>query len=69
MLNKEELALDENGNIPVWGRMSAGGKIYYSFNLTPEDKFIMFPQVNKNPKAPKFVLKLSNPEKFTGGEG
>ena len=53
---KEEL-FDENGSIAVWGKVSASGKPFYTFNLTDEDKYIMFPMVSNNPKAPKFVLK------------
>ena len=48
---------DENGSIAVWGKVSASGKPFYTFNLTDDDKYIMFPMVSNNPKAPKFVLK------------
>ena len=53
---KEEL-FDENGSIAVWGKVSASGKPFYTFNLTDDDKYIMFPMVSNNPKAPKFILK------------
>ena len=53
---KEEL-FDENGSIAVWGKVSASGKPFYTFNLTNDDKYIMFPMVSNNPKAPKFILK------------
>lgn len=53
---KEEL-FDENGNIAVWGRVSASGKPFYTFNLTEDDKYILFPQTYENPKGPKFILK------------
>ena len=53
---KEEL-FDENGSIAVWGKVSASGKPFYTFNLTYDDKYIMFPMVSENPKAPKFILK------------
>ena len=48
---------DENGSIAVWGKVSASGKPFYTFNLTDDDKYIMFPMVSNNPKAPKFILK------------
>jgi len=62
----EELKLltDENGNIPVWGKVSSGGKPYYQFSLTDNYKFVMFPQDNNNPKAPKFILKKADSSKF-----
>ena len=53
---KEEL-FDEKGNIAVWGKMSASGKPFYTFQLTNEDKYILFPQTYDNPKGPKFILK------------
>ena len=53
---KEEL-FDENGSIAVWGKVSASGKPFYTFNLTNDDKYIMFPMVSNNPKAPKFIHK------------
>ena len=53
---KAEL-FDENGSIAVWGKVSASGKPFYTFNLTDDDKYIMFPMVSNNPKAPKFILK------------
>ena len=33
MLDKEKMTLDQNGNIPVWGKMSKGGKPLYTFQL------------------------------------
>ena len=53
---KEEL-FDEKGNIAVWGKISASGKPFYTFQLTDEDKYILFPQTYENPKGPKFILK------------
>lgn len=53
---KEEL-FDEKGNIAVWGKISASGKPFYTFQLTEEDKYILFPQTYENPKGPKFILK------------
>ena len=53
---KEEL-FDEKGNIAVWGKVSASGKPFYTFQLTNEDKYILFPQTYDNPKGPKFILK------------
>lgn len=53
---KEEL-FDEKGNIAVWGKISASGKPFYTFQLTNEDKYILFPQTYENPKGPKFILK------------
>lgn len=52
----EEL-FDEGGCLPVWGNKSATGKIYYTFQLTKKDKYIMFPCTINNPKAPKFQLR------------
>ena len=69
MLDEEKMTLDQNGNIPVWGKMSNGGKPFYTFQLTQEDKFIMFPQVTKNPKAPKFIIKFCDPSLAERGEG
>jgi len=57
---KEEL-FDETGCLPVWGHTSSSGKPYYIFQLTNEDKYIMFPQHQDNPKAPRFVIKKSVP--------
>ena len=37
---KEEL-FDEGGCLPVWGHKSATGKIYYTFQLTEEDKYVI----------------------------
>lgn len=62
IIGKEEL-FDEQGNIPVWGKISASGKPFYVFSLTEEDKYIMFPMVNQNPKAPKFILKKTDKDK------
>ena len=59
---------DDNGNIPVWGRVSSGGKPYYQFKLTEKDSFIMFPQDNNNPKAPKFILKKVDGSKYEKGK-
>lgn len=56
IVGKEEL-FDEKGNIAVWGKVSASGNPFYTFQLTNEDKYILFPMVSNNPKAPKFVLK------------
>lgn len=53
---KEEL-FDDKGNIAVWGKISASGKPFYTFQLTNEDKYILFPQTYENPKGPKFILK------------
>lgn len=53
---KEEL-FDEKGNIAVWGKISASGKPFYTFQLTEDDKYILFPQTYENPKGPKFILK------------
>ena len=53
---KQEL-FDEKGNIAVWGKVSASGKPFYTFQLTDEDKYILFPQTYDNPKGPKFILK------------
>lgn len=53
---REEL-FDEKGNIAVWGKISASGKPFYTFQLTDEDKYILFPQTYENPKGPKFILK------------
>ena len=62
ILNTEEL-FDNTGCIPVWGKVSSSGKPFYTFQLTKEDKYILFPQHQQNPKAPKFVLKKVDSEK------
>ena len=59
---KEEL-FDEKGNIAVWGKISASGKPFYTFQLTDEDKYILFPQTYENPKGPKFILKKVDSDK------
>ena len=59
---KEEL-FDEKGNIAVWGKISASGKPFYTFQLTEEDKYILFPQTYENPKGPKFILKKVDSDK------
>lgn len=59
---REEL-FDEQGNIAVWGRVSGSGKPYYTFSITEQDKYIMFPMVSNNPKAPKFILKKTDANK------
>lgn len=64
-LSRDEIITDSNGNIPVWGHMSTSGKPYYRFNLTDDLRFIMFPQKQINSKAPKFVIKLVDPEKVS----
>lgn len=56
VIGREEL-FDKDGNLPVWGHVSGSGKPYYTFQLTSEDKYIMFPMNQQNPKAPKFSLK------------
>lgn len=53
----EGIMFDEEGRIPVWGVVSTSGKPFYSFKLTDEDEFVMFPNNTNNPKAPKFVIK------------
>ena len=53
---REEL-FDDKGNIAVWGKISASGKPFYTFQLTQQDKYILFPQTYENPKGPKFILK------------
>lgn len=64
---KEEL-FDENGNIAVWGKVSSSGKPFYTFNLTEEDKYIMFPMISENPKAPKFILKKTDSKKVNASK-
>ena len=59
---KEEL-FDEKGNIAVWGKISASGNPFYTFQLTNEDKYILFPQKYDNPKGPKFILKKVDSDK------
>lgn len=59
---REEL-FDDKGNIAVWGKVSSSGKPFYTFQLTNEDKYILFPQTYDNPKGPKFILKKVNSEK------
>lgn len=59
---KEEL-FDDKGNIAVWGKISASGKPFYTFQLTEEDKYILFPQTYDNPKGPKFILKKIDSDK------
>ncbi len=56
----ENALFDDNGGIPVWGVVSANGKPFYSFKLTEEDEFVLFPNNTSNPKAPKFILKRAN---------
>jgi hypothetical protein len=65
---KEEL-FDEGGCLPVWGHKSATGKIYYTFQLTNEDKYIMFPCTINNPKAPKFQLRKTDNNKYDTSKG
>ena len=48
---------NEGGSLPVWGHNSASGKPYYTFQLTPKDKYIFFPTISNNPTAPKFQLR------------
>lgn len=55
----ENTLFDENGTIPVWGVKTASGNPFYSFKLTEEDEFVLFPNKSDNPKAPKFTLKRS----------
>lgn len=62
---REEL-FDEQGNIAVWGHISSSGKPYYTFKITEKDSYIMFPMVNQNPKAPKFILKKTDSSKAPG---
>lgn len=54
---------DESGCLPVWGRVSSSGQPYYQFQLTKDDKYIMFPQHHQNPKAPKFVIRKTDADK------
>lgn len=54
---------DENGAIPVWGHTSGSGKLYYTFQLTNKDRYILFPMHQQNPRAPKFILKKTDAEK------
>lgn len=48
---------NEGGSLPIWGHNSASGKPYYTFQLTAKDKYIFFPTISNNPKAPKFQLR------------
>ena len=57
----DNLLMDKNGYIPVWGSQSKNGSVYYTFKLTDEDEFIMFPNTSNNPKAPKFSIKKKEP--------
>ena len=59
---KEEL-FDDTGCLPVWGKVSSSGKPFYIFSLTNDDRYILFPQHQQNPKAPKFVLKKVDSDK------
>lgn len=59
---KEE-KFDKTGCIAVWGYTSSSGKPYYMFDLTDEDRYIMFPMYQQNPKAPKFVLRKAEKDK------
>lgn len=56
----ENMLLDEKGNIPVWGHATKEGRPYYTFKLTDEDSFVLFPNTSTNPKAPKFTLKVAS---------
>lgn len=64
---KEEM-FDKNGNIPVWGQVSASGRPYYTFRLTDRDKYIMFTQTQQNPKAPKFIIRKVDSDKAIAEE-
>lgn len=57
----ENMLVDKNGYIPVWGKQSNNGSVYYTFKLTDDDEFIMFPNTSTNPKAPKFSIKKKEP--------
>lgn len=57
MIEDTEELFDEHGAIPVWGKTSTTGKVFYTFQLTNKDKYVLFPSGNVNPKAPKFTLK------------
>lgn len=60
MIEDTEELFDEHGAIPVWGKTSTTGKVFYTFQLTSKDKYVMFPSGSPNPKAPKFTLKKAN---------
>ena len=62
MINDTKELFDEKGNIAVWGKVSSSGRPFYTFALTEKDKYIMFPMVSENPKAPKFILKKVDSE-------
>ena len=62
MINDTKELFDEKGNIAVWGKVSYSGRPFYTFALTEKDKYIMFPMVSENPKAPKFILKKVDSE-------
>lgn len=53
----EGIQFDDKGAIPVWGVRTASGSVMYSFKLTDDDEFVMFPNIGSNPKAPKFNIK------------
>lgn len=55
----ENALFDDKGGIPVWGVKTASGNPFYSFKLTEEDEFVLFPNKSDNAKAPKFILKRS----------
>lgn len=59
----EGMLFNEDGCIPVWGHQSATGKPYYTFKLTNEDSFILFPYTGSNPKSPKFQLRKTDSKK------
>jgi len=65
--SNEEL-FDENGCIAVWGKVSTTGKPYYIFDLTAEDRYILFPCYINNPKAPKFQLRKTDKKKVNAEE-
>lgn len=57
----EGILFDEDGRLPVWGVVNSKGQPFYSFKLTEEDEFVMFPNSKaNNPKAPKFIIMRSN---------
>lgn len=68
MIQDTEELFDDTGCIAVWGHVSSSGKPYYTFQLTNKDKYILFPQHQQNPKAPKFVLKKVDMSKRNGEE-
>lgn len=63
MIQDTKELFDDGGCIPVWGKVSSNGKPFYIFSLTEKDKYILFPQHQQNPKAPKFVLKKVDSDK------